>query len=233
MIPILVFTSDTYLKALRPFAYLFNKYWNTDQSVAIVGFRVPDFTLPDNFSFYSLGSMADYPIRKWSNGVLDYLAKNEEIKHFILMLEDYWITQPVDVEAIYMLMQYAQDVSSILKIDLCADRLYAKGVTDYGNLDRLDLVKSAYDSQYHMSLMTGIWNRDLFCRFVVPNETPWEVELNGTSRVAAVKDDVIVLGTKGWPIRHTLAYRGGNANHLLSSDVLETDMDEMRGLGYL
>lgn len=233
MIPVLVFTSDTYLKAVRPFAYLFNRYWEDEILVDVVGFKEPEFDLPDNFSFFSLGGMSSYPINCWSNAVLDYLAPRTEIKHFILMLEDYWITREVNHEAIVALAKYAQDSPSVLKVDLCADRLYAKGMTDYGTLGNLELVKSAYNSPYHMSLMTGIWNRDLFCRFVVPGETPWQVELNGTSRVAEAKDDVLVIGTKQWPLKHTLAYRGGNANHLLSGEIRAEDMDMMKELGYL
>lgn len=214
MIPIIVMTSDKYLHAVQPFMYLFNKYWGEFQDVTVVGFKRPTFDLKKNFRFYSLGDMANYPVTRWTNSILDYLVQNPGIDRFILMLEDYWLTRHVDTQAVKMLYDYAGQFRNVLKIDLCADRLYAAGMTDYNVCHRLDLIKSDYNSQYHMSTMAGIWNRDLFFRFVLPNETPWELELNGTPRVAEAKDEVLVLGTRQWPVRHTLAYRNGDHNKI-------------------
>lgn len=233
MIPILVITSDKYLKALQPFSFLFNKYWSADQHVEVIGFKKPDFDMPDNFSFYSMGNMAHYPITKWSNAILDYLALHQEIRHFILMLEDYWVTRCVDTEAVKMLYDYCVQFNNVLKMDLCADRLYAEGMIDYNVCGRLDLVKSSYASQYHMSLMAGIWNRELFMRFVIPNEDPWQVELEGTTRVAKEQDNVLVLGTRQWPVRHILAHRGGRPDELLLNGISSSDVYLMREAGIL
>jgi hypothetical protein len=48
-----VLTSDKYLPALRPFAWLFTKYWSSTQPVTVVGFSPPTFALPENFDFLS------------------------------------------------------------------------------------------------------------------------------------------------------------------------------------
>lgn len=233
MIPILCFTSDKYLKALRPFAHLFNRHWGAAQRVDVVGFMKPDFELPDNFHFYSLGDMADYPIGKWSNMLINYLEIRNDLSHFILMLEDYWVTRPVNVGAVRMLYDYALQFRYVLKVDLCADRLYAAGATDYGNCGYLDLVLSDPNSQYQMSLMTGIWNRELMLRFLMPNESPWDIELNGTPRVQAAGRDVVVVGTRQWPVRHTLAHRGGDSGKLLLNEVSEVDRTRLFELGYI
>lgn len=233
MIPILVFTSDRYLKALRPFAWLFNRYWSPVQAVDVVGFAQPDFYLPSNFSYHSIGDMKDYPFDKWSNQVIDYLEVRQDISHFVLMLEDYWITRPVNLSAIRMLYDYALQFRNVLKIDLCADRLYAMGMTDYDNCGYLDLVLSHYESQYHMSLMTGIWNKELFLRFVHRNQSPHDIELWGTPRVAAAHDEVLVLGTRNWPVRHTLGHRGGDSGKLYLNELKPSDLTELERLGYL
>lgn len=214
MMNVIVMTSDKYLHAVQPFAHLFNKYWGSYQDVTVVGFKRPDFDLPKNFNFHSMGDMSHYPVKKWTNGILDYLVSKPGIDRFVLLLEDYWFTRDVDVVAVKMLYDYAGQFRNVLKIDLCADRLYAAGMTDYNTCGRLDLVKSDYNSQYHMSLMAGIWNRDLFFRFVIPNETPWDLEMWGTTRVAEAKDEVLVLGTRQWPVRHILAYRNGDHTKL-------------------
>lgn len=233
MIPILVFTSDKYLKALQPFAWLFNRYWSPAQAVDVVGFAQPEFMLPSNFSYHSIGNMADYPFGKWSNQVIDYLEVRQDISHFILLLEDYWPTRPVNLSAIRMLYDYALQFRNVLKIDLCGDRLYAAGMTDYDNCGYLDLILSDWQSQYQMSLMPGIWNKQLLLRFLVRNESPHEVELSGTPRVAAAHDEVIVLGTRQWPFKHILAHRNGNASKLDVSGLKQCDVEALTELGYI
>lgn len=156
MIPIFIFTSDKYLNALQPFGYLFNRYWSPAQAVDVIGFAKPPFELPSNFSFHSLGDMANYPVGKWSNALMDYLEIRTDVSHFVLLLEDYWISRPVNLSAIRMLYDYALQFRNVLKIDLCADRLYAAGMIDYDNCGYLDLVLSDWQSQYQMSLMPGI-----------------------------------------------------------------------------
>lgn len=232
-IPIVVLTSDHYLHALRPFSWLFNKYWCKEQEVYVVGFNQPDFELPDNFYFWSMGSMSNYPLGKWSNALIDYLNQHEDMHHFVLMLEDYWVTRPVNTQAVKMLHDYAMQFQNVLKIDLAADRLYAWGMKDYDNCGYLDLVVSDPASQYQMSLMCGIWSRELILRFLIRDESPWEVELNGTPRVAAAGNEVLVLGTRQWPVKHVLAHRRGNPSELLLDGIKAVDIESMSNLGML
>jgi hypothetical protein len=214
MISVLVMTSDKYLKALKPFTWLFNTYWSAFQEVTIAGFTPPDFELPPNFHFISLGAFSDYPIGKWSDALLKALDVTG-FETFVLMLEDYWLCRGVDHEAVRMCDDYARQFKSVLRIDLTVDRLFAYGprypqdVPHYGNLGYLDLIKSEIDKPYHMSLMTAIWRTDNLRRVIRPGQTPWQIEIDDTP-VAAKMDDLLVLGTRQWPIKHVLAYRGGN-----------------------
>lgn len=229
---VVVMTSDKYIKALRPFAYLFNKYWSSDIQVVVAGFTPPDFDLPDNFVFLSLGKFEDFPINKWSDALIKVCDTLED-DVFVLMLEDYWLIRGVDLRGVSILADYARQFSYVLKIDLCADRLYAGGVSDYGHVGHLDLVKSHPESAYHMSLMTGLWRKDRLREVLVPSWTPWDVEISGTShlRHLSVRQDgterMIVIGTKQWPVKHTLAFRGGDVGRLLLDDIHKEDIDHM------
>lgn len=232
-IPVLVMTSDRYLDALRGFAHLFNKYWSPDQGVIVAGFTAPAFTLPANFGFYRIGRFEDYPVSRWSDALIDVLINHPNLETFVLMLEDYWLVRPVDVAAVAMLYHYARQFRYVLKIDLCADRLYAAGMSDYDNCGRLDLIRSDPQSQYHMSLMTGIWNRERMLEFLIPGETPWQVEIDGTPRVRAAQDRVLVLGTRQWPVRHTLALRSGNPSALNLDGLKPGDLSDLAKAGCL
>lgn len=225
-------TSDKYLNSVRGFSYFINKYWKPNPEVVVVGFAEPSFDLPSNFSFLSLGDMKDYPIGNWSDAVIKFLGMIED-SHFVLMFEDYWITRQVDVEAVGILHDYARQFTYTARIDLTGDRLYS-GYADlnYGVVNRLDLVKSMPGSPYHMSMMTAIWNRELLSEILIPGESPWDVEINGTPRLAHAQD-MLVLGTRQWPVKHTLAHRGGNPNELLLDEIAEVDVKALRELGFI
>lgn len=225
-------TSDRYLNALKAFAWLFNRYWSEDQEVVVAGFKPPDFALPDNFTFHSLGDMADYPVNKWSDALIKLLHDYTD-DTFALFLEDYYLTRPVNRQAVRMLYDYMRQFRNVLKMDLCMDRLYAAGMTDYNHCGYLDLIRSDPASQYQMSLFLGLWNRDLMLRFLIPGESPWEVELEGTPRVARAAHDVMVLGTRQAPCRITLAHRRGDPNELLLDGLAASDVEALRELGYI
>ena len=52
---IYISTSDKYVHLIEPFAFLFNKFWSSEQQVVVLGYNKPDFKLPKNFEFISMG----------------------------------------------------------------------------------------------------------------------------------------------------------------------------------
>lgn len=227
-----VMTSDRYLDALRPFAYLFNRYWSSDQPVVVCGFTPPSFSLPPNFSFLSLGDFADYPINRWSDAWIKVLSLIPD-DPAIFMLDDYWIIRPVYKEAVRMLYDYCKQFRYVCRMDLTGDRLHAGGAALYDKCGHLELVWSDPDSQYHMSTMAAIWNPHNLKRVLIPGETPWQVELQGTPRLRLLRQEMIVLGSKEWPVRHTLAFRGGDNQKILLDEIDPADVAEMTRLELL
>jgi hypothetical protein len=235
-VPIYVLTSDHYLDALRPFSWLLNKYWIPNPTVIVGGFTPPGFDLPKNFSFHSIGKFEDYPVGKWSNALIKMLL---ELPHdvFVLMLEDYWLTRPVDAGAVVILADYMRQFEYVARLDLTSDRKNSGYATAYGNVAHLKLIASDPESQYHCSLMCALWRRGHMLKFLIEGESPWEVELNGTSRLRALKNNLLVLGTEDPPVNHTLAFRSeggvGGIGKVLLSELNPYDVTEMRKLGML
>jgi hypothetical protein len=229
-VPIYVLTSDKYLPALQPFAWLLNKYWQPNPSVIVGGFTRPRFELPDNFTFHSIGRFEDFPVGRWSNAFIKMLL---ELPHdvFVFMLEDYWVTRPVDAGLVAMAADYMLQFEYVARFDLTGDRMNSGYAKDYGMLGHVQLVISDPDSQYHCSLMTALWRRAHMLKILVENETPWDVELNGTPRLRALRDHLIVVGTKQPPVTHTLALRGGDYQKLLLDEVNPSDVAVMRKQG--
>lgn len=234
---VITLTSDKYLHVLRPYSYLFNKYWGADQPVLVAGFTPPSFDLPPNFTFHSIGKFEDYPASRWSDAVIKLLNEIDD-ESFCLMLEDYFLTRPVDRRAVHMLNDYARQFGYVLRIDLSTDRLfmngpqYHKDIPDYGYCGYIDLIKSEPGNQYQMSLQAGIWRRDNLLKVLIPGESPWQVELDGTGRVNANRD-LLVLGTRQWPIRYTIGCKGGNPSEMSFSGVDFNDILTMRELNHI
>ena len=199
------FTSDKYLWAIKGFARQMGKYWPGIETV-VVGFTEPDFDLPENFSFYSVGKFEDYPADKWSDAVIEFLSGVED-EIFILMLEDYWLTRKVDERSILSLEWYMQKHLDVACIDLTTDRLYGENLKDYQSLSYLDLVINDPPAPYHFSLQSRMWRKSEILRYLNQGESPWETELNGSLRM--YDNDAIVLGTRQIPVRYLIAVQGG------------------------
>jgi len=192
--------SKTYW-SLKPFAYLFNKYWDRQDATVLYYEPIP-FELPDNFELYQV-HYKDFPREKWADGVIKYLKEIDD-HSIILLLEDYWLTRKVNRPLVEMLAKFMKSDDSILRIDLTTDRLYAGGMRDVGYLEWVDLIE-APKSMYQMSLQAGLWNREAFLdilRKLRPSErSSWNVELIGTG-IVNEETDYRVLGTRQYPIRY-------------------------------
>lgn len=223
---ILVLTSDKYVSAIRPLSYLLNFYWPDHPEVVVGGYTPPNFKMPRRFIFHSIGNQEDYPIGRWSDGLIKFIQDVPD-EVFMLMLEDMWPVRPVMSDVVTMCYWYMQQFKYVARLDLTGDRLYAGGVKFYGNMGHVDLVWSDPESPYHMSMMPAFWRREHLLRVLVSGESPWDVELIGTPRLSAMRD-VIVLGTNAWPYKCTLAFRGGDSGNLLLDELDEEVVENMK-----
>ncbi|NPU89986.1 MAG: hypothetical protein HPY87_08940 [Fervidobacterium sp.] len=221
---IIVSVSDKYLWALKPFCYLFNKYWDNRQKVFIIGYKKPDFVLPDNFIFYSI-AYEQYQKNRWADGIISFLNL-QTFKTFVLFLEDYWICRYVDVRGVMLLNDFISSRDDILRIDLTSDRLYASGCRDVGYYNRFDIIE-APQSEYQMSLQCGIWNREIFLSVLSKlndDRSPWNIELSGTTIVNS--HGYIVYGTRQYPVRYVNAMNNSTQDkiNLIGLNIHDIDM---------
>jgi hypothetical protein len=225
---VVVMTSDKYIWAVRPFAHLFNQYWASDWPVTIAGYSPPDFRLPKNFSFFQIDT-DNYPPERWSDGLLRVLD-NIRDSFIILMLEDYWLVRPVDLEGVTQLCKKiaTPDFDSVIRFDLTNDRAHARGdcrgAEEWGTIGHYDIVETNHTDQYQMSFQAAIWNR-LHLRTVTPaGKTPWQLEL-----YSQFPSYYRVLGTKQRPVRYCNAVYKGKLDKSQLRDMPEDDFDFIKG----
>lgn len=249
---VIVVTSDKYSHLLRGFFYQWLKYFGSleQNRVVVCGFTCPDYFPPpvlaegyySNPRFYSAGAPAHYPPSRWSDKLIKILDEVAE-EVFLLLLEDYWLLRPVDIQALKMIYDYCHQFQNVIKFDVTTERLFANGggqylfgYNTYETLGYLDLIKSDFGSPYHLSLWGGMWRRDLLRQFLVIGETAQQIELNGTHRLAQVGDELLVLGTRQAPLKHANVFqRGGwNDDPMTGLPALKAaDREELRQRGYI
>lgn len=201
---VVIYSSDKTSWSLRPFAYLFNRYWRDDVPVLVFGNTAPHFELPANFTFTSIGPFQ--PATEWTTDLITALLSiTDDV--FCLMMDDYWINRPVDHRAICLCYEYMLTHPDIGRFCICTDRTYARDVTDYGTLDDLDVIKSDPLSPYHFSYQASLWRRTTLLDCLVPHETPWNSEIAGDARLRDL--GALVLGTRQGPLRYTIAVQKG------------------------
>ena len=212
---VVVSTCDKYTPYLKPFIHQFNTYWSSKQNVLVAGFTRPDWDMPNNFKFHSIGRQEDYPIEKWSDSIIELLHYiSDEV--IVFMLEDYWLTDKVDVEGVQLLVDYAKKHAEVIRIDLTPDRLHTMrdhpefaGKYDYkfGKLGHLDLVKSATGAPYSLAMITSVWRTDNVLSCLQAGWDPWQVEMQGSYKAYLKGDNYMVLGTESIPVPHCVGIR--------------------------
>jgi hypothetical protein len=208
---------------LRPFAFLFNTFWDEEQEVRVFGYK-PNYKilndLPSNFVFYSIDRTC-YPADRWSDGLIQ-LVRILQVEHFILFLEDFWLYDNVCLNQINSLVGYMFLNKDVLRMDLTNERISKKGAQIIEHFDGIGIVDAGLPSKYSMSFQVGIWNSELALKVLQEGETPWKAEINGTKRVNAMKGELRVLGTDKRPVRYQPVYR--NHKRQLKIDKIPTHL---------
>lgn len=212
-IPVVVMVSDPFLHLLKPFAYLFNAYWSEQQPVIVAGYTPTTDSMPQNFRWLKIDNYP-YPKDMYSNGMYRMLERLQE-DHFVLLLEDYFLTRTVDHSGVEALAEYCRRHPGVLRCDLTTDRLYnGKMIDNHEHWGHYDIIESPFQSEYQFSFQAGIWNKKLLMRLISSGKTPWEMEIH-----TQPPENMRVVGTRQYPVRY--------ANIMLKGLVQEHEIDKI------
>ena len=230
-----IFTSDKHAWLLKGFFCQWQKYAGRMKSVAqmeVAGFS-PIPTLPSVVDFYSIGAFKDYPVNKWSDGVIRYLKHiNDEL--VIILLEDYWLVRPVYWEGVLAAWDYMMSHPKAVRFDLTSDRVFSEEMQYVDNHGPIDICHSK--GQYSLSFQAGIWRRELLLELMRPNESPWQAELQGSARLNDT--NYAVFGSFQWPMNYAIVMNKGvldkeGAWMQPARTLKRADWRDLQELGYL
>lgn len=182
---IVVITSNDYLHLLKIYCFLFNKFWSEDQEVNIVGFDKPNFKLPSNFNFISLGKQRG--ISYYGDDLTRTMELFED-DFIIQMPENEFIIRPVNKEILSHLSGYlAEDVGRIDLTPGVSNRPH----TIVESLEDYDVIESSQTANYRIAMRASIWNRNYFKKHARGFAA---FEIQGS--INAINDGMRILSTK-------------------------------------
>lgn len=217
-IKVCVTTSNSYLHLIPVFCYFFNRYWNAEQEVTILGYSQPKCELPANFKFVSMGVQG--PVTEWSTDKRKYFESIED-DWFILMMEDAFVRR-ADVDMITNTYKYLQDNwNSVGRCDLTKDIQNRPHVV----VDNSVVVRAKQDTNYRVSLQPSIWYRPYLLKYLTPGLSPWAME-----KQEARNDGWNIIGLLHPPLRVNEGVRKDNIHKLDLNGFPEQDVKHIKSL---
>lgn len=194
---IYISTCDSNSFVLKYFQYFFNKYWDKELNVKILGFNKPNIEFENNFEFISLGENQVGGAHGWTNYLINYFESiNDEC--FVFGLDDFMICRPVEKNVFSTSLSLMNDY--IGRIDLqplqyARDPSLLIPFTEKNSIKYFKLAQSDPNNLglYRISAAFSIWNKKWFLKNMKINLTPWEWELQGTE--VSENDGYEVLGS--------------------------------------
>ena len=195
-VPILIHTMDSYSWTWNNWYTLFKKYVSNHGPIYfLTEDKAPDFV--DKVIHIKSGK------GNWGQRLLKGLEQIDSDLVFY-MQEDFWATNDLIL---------SNDILNLF-YDLNMETLHIKDVLfDYGKFTCIkdNLYKFDNNSKFTVNHQFGLWKKDILQSFVLPNETPWDNEINGTHRRNQSSHKVYILDYK-WYVssvkRGTLLDRG-------------------------
>ena len=172
--PMFVFVSDKYLNCLPIWCYTFNKFWKPKKHVKILGYKTPNFNLPSNFEFISMGEQVGGP-ENWSTPIRNYFETRHswEENHIQWATEDSFLWGDVNFESYYYLTSYCQKNKGVGRVALTNDIVNLSGGHD---VVEENLIKLQPNVNFRSSGTWSIFSKSLFFELMKPNISPWDFE---------------------------------------------------------
>ena len=186
-----IWTSNQLMHCTPAWAYLFNKFWPWKQKVRVLGYNNPEFDLPENFEYISLGVQRGP--KYWSDDMIDYF-KNCEHEVFYLTTEDGFLVHPVEEDIINLAMKIAfmNPAGKYMRFNLTSD-VQSRHHDTLKNFGDYDLIRASQSVIYRHSLQHCVWRKDSFLSKLIPGQSCWDFELDNKR---AMNDGLDVYATK-------------------------------------
>lgn len=220
-----VTTSNALMYLLPGFAYMFNKYWAIEnQEVVVLGYDEPDFSLPDNFSFVSLGKQG-----QWTTPIKSYFESIDD-EYFGITMENIWMASPHDRNMIKFVMDKLE-AKELQKVVFDSHETVGPppcSFTKYN--DEFDMLMFDQNSICRYTLITQIVTREYFLKHMEPECSAWDYEKIGMEAAKNDGANVVFTSLKSSPKIADIINKGElrKTGRLGISNIIQEDLKYLR-----
>ena len=110
----------------------------------------------------------NYPLNQWTVGVREALEEIDD-EQILLIMDDFFIRQPVDVERIEYLSKQLKGNIAVFNFEKSWD-------SNDEETDVVGMKKRKKGSQYEVCINCGLWQKDKLIDVLKGEHNPWDVE---------------------------------------------------------
>lgn len=157
---ILVLSCDKNEETFKPFNHCIEKYWKNHPKII--------YTTETIQNPYYKTICKNYPLEKWTKRIRETLHEIED-NEILIMIDDIFIRRPVDTERI----EYARSHLSGNIAMFNFEKVFNNENIET-QLNGFKMRKKG--SEYELSLMCGLWNKEKLINVLEKDSDPWSVE---------------------------------------------------------
>ena len=174
---LIVCSCDSYSDVWFSYFEIFKKNWSDFKYPIILNTETKTYSHDGlNIACLQLYNQNNYRNISWAERLIETL-KYVKSDFVMLTCEDNYIVSPVDnrkFEAAFDIIKKNRKISMLSFAGKLREDEKTKWI---GNFGRISMRK-----RYRVVLDSAIWRKDALLRNLVPGESPWEFEINGTER---------------------------------------------------
>lgn len=181
---------DNYDDAWVPFCTQLLRFWPDFSMPIYLGAESKTFSYPGLDIRCPLSEGQIY--RNWSQRLIK-LLENIKSDFILFMLDDFWITEPVDIGAYNRILEYMRNNPNIGFVCLKDER--GKKNTIPENLRRVEsqypeLMQCLPKEPFRITTQAGIWRRKYFLKLLRRHESAWYFETRATWRSKYYREEI-------------------------------------------
>lgn len=219
-------TSNSYRHIVPIFIHLWDKYGG-GEPVTIVGYDKPDCKFTDEIDFHSMGPQVGGADNFGTD--LSKFFKSVEDEFVCWMMEDTLIKSDVDWSQYLYALHLLQRDSRIGRVSLTTQNLnqYTE-IYPFGELRFGRVLQTPSKSEYRLSTMPAIWNKEYLLRYLKPNMNPWQFECQDK-----VEDEFLNVALEKPAIYHNEGVRKRNLYEYNLEGIDPVVIQEMKDKGII
>lgn len=184
---LLILSCDKYSDIWKPFFDFLFRHWSDCPYTIYLGSNEQSY---DDARVHTILSG---PARDWSNDTLAILKQIPE-RNVIILLEDYFVYAHPDQRLLDRSVELLGKHNATFLRLACFPSDHFEDYAYDAMKDDAEFVVTRKEARYRVNLQAGIWNREKLMQLIVPGESPWKFETEGTKR--SRETDEVYLGVK-------------------------------------